>query len=553
MDEEEKAMGDLTKIEKSPGVFDISQSTININKNLEGEFGTSANSIQKFNINSKLDDLLSFDDVVKDNAKSAIMKSGNFMDDLSNKDMELSEIIGKTKTLHEKDELINNLLLVIKNQNVKIQDMENTSRANSAMLENVITKKKDHSLKIQKNVHDALYRLQKQDEYLDNLSDLSASTEGSKDNTEEEKKLNKSQNKKEVDRLKPVGVDFSIQIDRKPDAFPFGCQTNFANANELKIKELQELLVKQEEDFEAKLQEAKKMEDVEDAFQAFLDQLDLNENEERIIIDGESRVWKIIRCSKNIIEDECLEEEEEEDEEEKQIDPSTSTSNPNTDQVSGEIKEQLISRDRPSNPMHKLDSDSNEEIVVAATETTQSSTKVKDGENKEGILILEENVQDSDSNDNSNIQDELEGNIEDPYNEKKLEDPGVDLEKRSPSSKNNSIESSPSPIQKKQEDLQETENNDEPQGSDKKDENPVPKVIPKKNEEMSLLQKLRNSDNKISPQTQSEDLSKREGARHFPVLLDEGEHHEADAKHNMSPIHSDDNREELKTEDLAFE
>lgn len=37
------------------------------------------------------------------------------------------------------------------------------------------------------------------------------------------------------------------------------------------------------------------MDDVEDAFQAFLDQLDLNENEERIIIDGESRVWKIIR------------------------------------------------------------------------------------------------------------------------------------------------------------------------------------------------------------------------------------------------------------------
>ena len=28
------------------------------------------------------------------------------------------------------------------------------------------------------------------------------------------------------------------------------------------------------------------MDDVEDAFQAFLDQLDLNENEERIIIDG---------------------------------------------------------------------------------------------------------------------------------------------------------------------------------------------------------------------------------------------------------------------------
>ena len=44
-----------------------------------------------------------------------------------------------------------------------------------------------------------------------------------------------------------------------------------------------------------------------------MDQLDLSENEERIIIDGESRVWKIIRCSRSILQDEEEEEEEEEE------------------------------------------------------------------------------------------------------------------------------------------------------------------------------------------------------------------------------------------------
>jgi len=41
-----------------------------------------------------------------------------------------------------------------------------------------------------------------------------------------------------------------------------------------------------------------------------LDQLDLSENEERIIIDGEGRVWKIIRCSRSILNEEEEEEEE---------------------------------------------------------------------------------------------------------------------------------------------------------------------------------------------------------------------------------------------------
>lgn len=67
------------------------------------------------------------------------------------------------------------------------------------------------------------------------------------------------------------------------------------------------------------LQKNKAQEEAEDAFQSFLDQLELQENEERIIIDGESRVWKIIRCSRSILQEE--EEEETEEETEQQDSP----------------------------------------------------------------------------------------------------------------------------------------------------------------------------------------------------------------------------------------
>jgi hypothetical protein len=138
-DEEEKHIHDYKiNADKSPEVFDGTESDLNINKNLESEFMTSVNSLSKFNMNSKLEDLLSFEDVVKGNAKSALLKNSNIYEDISNKDLELSEILNKNKTLHEKDELINHLLNVIRNLNVKIQDMENTSRANFAMLDNVI-------------------------------------------------------------------------------------------------------------------------------------------------------------------------------------------------------------------------------------------------------------------------------------------------------------------------------------------------------------------------------------------------------------------------------
>jgi hypothetical protein len=277
---------------------------------------------------------------------------------------------------------------------------------------------------------DLLHRLDRQNDYLDNMSDLSESTEGSKDQIEEGIHFNKG---KDFARAKTSCSDISLQTDKRPVAFPFGCQVNFSNTAEEKIKHLQQLLSKQEEDFEGKLQEARKMEDVEDAFQAFLDQLDLNENEERIIIDGESRVWKIIRCSKSIIEDECLEEEEEEDEEEKQTANTSNQSNRNN--INEELKEQLINRDRPANPMRTLESQNNED-VAAPPEVKQGSQKNNESDNKEGILILEENLQDSDSNEEDQLKEELEGSIGDPKSGRNSKEPNEEIKAPSPEIEN---------------------------------------------------------------------------------------------------------------------
>ena len=407
-EEEEKHADYYHQTGKNPGVFDLTDRDLNINKKLEMEFGASVSTINRLNTNTKLEDLLSFDDGGKDESKALLRKSSSLFEEISQKDLEGSELIGRSKTLHEKDELINQLLLVIKTLNAKIHDIENTSRVNSAMLDNVIKKKVDHTDVIKQNANDLLARLQHQSEYLDSFSNLSISTEGEESDGEEESKLSKHRSQRDMSRSRIACSDVEMQTDPKPAAFPFGCQTNFANANEIKIKELQQLLVKQEEEFEAKLEEAKKMDDVEDAFQAFLDQLDLNENEERIIIDGESRVWKIIRCSKSIIEDECLEEEEEEDEDEK---PASTEHTSNKSELNEELKEQLRNRDRPTNPMRKLDSPG-EDIQIEDTKEKKSQQTPK-SESKEGILIVEDNAQDSDSNEVSNIKDELEGSIGD--------------------------------------------------------------------------------------------------------------------------------------------
>lgn len=187
----------------------------------------------------------------------------------------------------------------------KINDLENTSRANKAMLVNALKRKQEPNKKIYDNCIRLKNLLKTQNDFINETGNMSMSTESSQDEAEyEDSKINDSRSRSVKSPMKSQLLNIDTQTDPKPVSFPFGSQTNFPQPNEAKIIELQNLLIKQEEEFAIKLEEAKKMEDVEDAFQAFLDQLDLNENEERIIIDGESRVWKIIRCSKSIIEDE---------------------------------------------------------------------------------------------------------------------------------------------------------------------------------------------------------------------------------------------------------
>lgn len=421
--EEEKRFSDLRNNMKSADVFDMTGDSLRVSKNLESEFVSSANSIgQKFNPNTPLNDLLSFEDVSKDESRSAMIKSANLLDELNRNGGDIGQFINKNKTINEKDELIENLLWVVKNLGAKIKDLESTSRANSAMLDNIIKKKQDFNKKVHQNAEGLLLRFKKQNEYLDNLSDLNLSTEGSNEDSEDEESKRINQKDHNSSRAKTACSECSIQTEPKPSAFPFGCQTNFANANELKIKELQELLIKQEEEFENKLEEARKMDDVEDAFQAFLDQLDLNENEERIIIDGESRVWKIIRCSKSIIEDEWLEDEEEEEEEEKPTATNSDATSSKKAEMNDELKEQIRNRDRPTNPMRKLDSP-DKEGAESNKKANDEQKQASPSENKEGILIVEDNAQDSDSNDASHIKEELEGSIGDSKSGRKSQDP----------------------------------------------------------------------------------------------------------------------------------
>ena len=68
-----------------------------------------------------------------------------------------------------------------------------------------------------------------------------------------------------------------------------------------------------------------------------------------------------------------------------------------------EIKKQLRNRDRPTNPMRKLDS--------PVIEPAENDKDKKD--NKEGILIVEDVVDEEDSHDVSEIKEDLESSIGD--------------------------------------------------------------------------------------------------------------------------------------------
>lgn len=70
--------------------------------------------------------------------------------------------------------------------------MQNTSRANKAMLENEILKKQDLTNRTNTNVEKVIYKFRKQKEFMDSLDDLNLSTESSFDSDDGElKKLSK--------------------------------------------------------------------------------------------------------------------------------------------------------------------------------------------------------------------------------------------------------------------------------------------------------------------------------------------------------------------------
>ena len=66
--------------------------------------------------------------------------------------------------------------------------MQNTSRANKAMLENEIQKKQDLTHKTNSNIEKVIYKFRKQKEFMDSLDDLNLSTESSLDSDDGEMK-----------------------------------------------------------------------------------------------------------------------------------------------------------------------------------------------------------------------------------------------------------------------------------------------------------------------------------------------------------------------------
>jgi len=64
----------------------------------------------------------------------------------------LINIVHNYKTLGEKDRVIAKLMEENRQLKAKIEDYENTSRANKAMLDNVIKKKQHGTIKIKENL-----------------------------------------------------------------------------------------------------------------------------------------------------------------------------------------------------------------------------------------------------------------------------------------------------------------------------------------------------------------------------------------------------------------
>lgn len=249
-----------------------------------------------------------------------------------------------------------------------------------------------------------------------------------------------------------------------------------------------------------------------------------------------------------------MEEEEEEDEEEKQIELSKEekqiepskekksnqpqASSSQSPSPSDELKEQLKNRDRPTNPMRNLENSSpNEEqkkLELEERPSKEGKSKHPSPDSKEGILIMGDNAQDSDSNDNSLIKDELEGSIGDSKSGRNSKEPEKDSKVLT-----NELESA-----EKSDDGYKTSGmqlSDTPEREHLIDYD-------------MLLEKLPDSDQKPGPDDveKSENSFEREvAAKRFPTLSDE-EHDFEYHKKQASPAQSDGNRDDLKTEDLGI-
>lgn len=177
-----------------------------------------------------------------------------------------------------------------------------------------------------------------------------------------------------------------------------------------------------------------------------------------------------------------------------------------------------------------------EQKKVEVEERHSQEVKTKNNpspDSKEGILIMGDNAQDSDSNDNSLIKDELEGSIGDSKSGRNSKEPEKDSKVFT-----NELESA-----EKSDDGYKTSGiqlSDTPEREHLIDYD-------------MLLEKLPDSDQKPGPDDveKSENSFEREvAAKRFPTLSDE-EHDFEYHKKQTSPAQSDGNRDELKTEDLG--
>ena len=196
----------------------------------------------------KLDDLLDFDDANEEVDFDAT-NPDQLLDELLKSHPNVSKLKTGSNPENDQDKLVFGLLKVIKGLTNKISDFENTSRANRAMLDNRISKIQGGNHDANKNLNKLMSLMKTQDEEILNTTDYESdlSEESIEDIQMDTSKNSMKSPLKESPKVKVSTNDLSIQTEMKPAAFPFGCQTNFANASDTKIKELKELLANKEE------------------------------------------------------------------------------------------------------------------------------------------------------------------------------------------------------------------------------------------------------------------------------------------------------------------